>query len=509
MRKLLSNLLPGREFGTLLVVGARAGCERQYPHTDFDVATFGRDCEHLPMGVFIALQKGTKLDVFTGAHKSVRDKPSANEVKHPKTLQLDRGDVAVIRGDLPHNGSAYDVDNARLFAYVLQPGQRDDYNLTFPVDFSAYETALSSSSDGDLDDSTDGLDTPERGGDALNRTDNARLSVSNSVLPTRYAEHWPTTPRRSRSEIVTPPPITPTRTTRAETNTSHPQIDMFKLASDGYLLITDFISMKPSLFAILVRSLTQNALSLFTPESAEIFNQEREGANDGRRRMTSLGEWLTATSNQLEAPDLIRRLTVAVQRIIRALPEGYRPEDLTKEIRIIRSAAGCLQQAAHTDYETDHADFGHFDTPPLSLFFAISTGAKLVLWDQPPHASSPQARTIEFRQGQAILLLGTKTHSGAAYDQENFRGFMYIHKSTYSPPDPRVTYAPRAACPRRPQPTAGRPPEPEEHTPPQEPCESSDGDLDDYSGDGLDTPERSEKQHFLQLEKAPTVDSID
>ena len=461
MMKMLSNLLPGRGFSTLLAVGARAGCRQQDPHTDFDITTFEKDDVYQPMSVLIALQKGTKLDVYTGSHKSIREwprvtthayprvsTPSAplSEVTQPTTLQLERGDVLFFRGDLPHSGSAYNTDNVRLFTYVLQPGHTEERDSDFfPVDFSAHET----------------------------------------------------------------PPTQLTRLTRAETNTSHPQIDMFKLASDGYLHITDFISMKPSLFDILVRSLTQNALSLFTPESAEIFNQEREGANDGRRRMTSLGEWLTATSNQLEAPDLIRRLTVAVQRIIRALPEGYRPEDLTKEIRIIRSAAGCLQQAAHTDYETDHADFGHFDTLPLSLFFAISTGAKLVLWDQPPHASSPQARTIEFGQGQAILLLGTKTHSGAAYDQENFRGFMYIHKSTYSPPDPRVTYAPRAACPRRPQTTAGRPPGPEEHTPPQELCESSDGDLDDYPGDGLDTPERSGNQHFLQLEKAPTVDSFD
>jgi hypothetical protein len=43
----------------------------------------------------------------------------------------------------------------------------------------------------------------------------------------------------------------------------------------------------------------------------------------------------------------------------------------------------------------------------------------------------------------------------------------------------------------------------------QEPCESSDGDLEDYSSDDLDTPERGERQHFLQLEKAPNVDSVD
>jgi hypothetical protein len=296
------------------------------------------------------------------------------------------------------------VDNARLFAYVLRPGQRDDYNLTFPVDVSAYETALALSSDGDIDDSTDGLDTPERGGDALNRTDNARLSVSNSVLPTRYVEHWPTTPRRS--EIVTPPPITPTRTTRATTN-RHPPIDMAKLDSDGHMRITDFTQMSTDCFDILVRSLGQHYYPLFDPASTEIFNQHRDGPNDGRRRATNLDAWLTATDNHPDAPQLIRRLQAAVKRIIAALPEGYGPRNLPTAISIIRSEAGCLQQAAHTDYDTDHEDFGNPDTPPLSLFFAISPGAKLVLWDQPTNTSAPQARTIEFSQGEAILLQGT------------------------------------------------------------------------------------------------------
>jgi hypothetical protein len=198
--------------------------------------------------------------------------------------------------------------------------------------------------------------------------------------------------------------------------------------------------------------------------------------------MTTLDSWLAVTSTQPDAPQLIRRLQAAVQRIIAALPEGYGHRDLPTEINIIRSGANCLQQAAHTDYDTDHADFGRFDTPPLSLFFAISPEANLVLWDRPNPTASLQSRTIEFRQGQAILLLGTMIHSGAAYAQENFRGFKYIHQTTYSPPDPRVTYAPRAACPHRPQPATGKLLKPGEHTQPHEPCESTDDDID---GDGL------------------------
>ena len=334
---------------------------------------------------------------------------------------LERGDVLIWRGDLVHCGNEYRADNVRLFNYVLPPG------YTEPRDASG----------------------------AL-------------VYNTRAIEFIPPTP-------PIPPSSPLTRTTRAHTNL-HPRIDMVKLDSDGHLHITDFIRMPNDLFAILVRSLTQNDVSLFTQESAEIFNQQRDGENDGRRRMTDLSAWLAATGSHPEAPHLIQRLQAAVARIIAALPAGYGPRDLPTEIRIIRSAAGCLQQEAHTDYHTGHIDFGDFDTPPLSLFFAISPGAKLVLWDRSTRTSSPQARTIEFNQGEAILLLGSKTHSGAAYDQENFRGFMYIHKPTYFPPNPRVTYAPRAACPRRPQPATGKLPEPGEHTKPHGPCEPIDSD---------------------------------
>jgi hypothetical protein len=192
--------------------------------------------------------------------------------------------------------------------------------------------------------------------------------------------------------------------------------------------------------------------------------------------MTSLDLWLTATGTQADAPGLIHKLQLAVQRIIAALPADYGHKVQPAEIYIIRSDAGCLQQAAHTDYDTDHADFGHINTAPLSFFFAISPGAKLVLWERPDPKKPVQARTIELKQGQAFLLLGSKVHSGAAYDKENFRGFMYIHQRTYVSPVPRRTYPPQSASRRRLQPTTSNLPTS------GEPCAATDADSD---SDGL------------------------
>ena len=223
---------------------------------------------------------------------------------------------------------------------------------------------------------------------------------------------------------------------------------MEELNSVGYVIITDFITMTPTQFDFLTRALTNHSPFLFNIEGAEIFNQTHRGLNDGLRRMTSLDLWLTATGTEADSPGLIHRLQLAVQRIIAALPAEYRHEVQPAEIYIIRSDAGCLQQAAHTDYETDHADFGNINTAPLSFFFAISPGAKLVLWERPNTSSQLQARTIELEQGQAFLLLGSKVHSGAAYDKENFRGFMYLHQHTYVPPIPRLTDPPHAASRR-------------------------------------------------------------
>ncbi len=133
---------------------------------------------------------------------------------------------------------------------------------------------------------------------------------------------------------------------------------MVKLAADGYILITNFISMPTSHFEILTRSLSQNYDSLFAIEDAGLFNQQIKGLNDNLRRMTTVDSWLAVTSTHPEATQLIGRLRSAVQRIIAALPKGYGHRDLPTEISIIRSGANCPQQAAHTDYDTDHADFG-------------------------------------------------------------------------------------------------------------------------------------------------------
>jgi hypothetical protein len=405
----LARLLPGRAFSTLLAIGARKDCARQDPHTDFDVSTFEQDTVTLPLSAMIAVQKGTSIVVYKGSHKWVRDgtlllregieirqvaqeKASTMEIVH-----LERGDVMIWR-EIIHSGAEYATDNVRLFNYAFPTGYVEPRDDTGALVYHTYAIEFTPSSQ------------------------------------------------------PIPPPIRPTRTTRANNN-HHPQIDMDKLNTEGHMLITDFSSMTSSQFECLARSLPRHSTSLFNSDAATIFNQTHKGVNDGLRRVTSLDLWLTATEQESDPPGLIRKLQLAVQRVIAALPEGYRHEVKPAEIYIIRSDAGCLQQAAHTDYDPNHADFRNINTAPLSFFFALSQGAKLVLWERPNTSPQLQSRTIELEQGQAVLLLGSRVHSGAAYETANFRGFMYIHQRTYVPPIPRLTYPPHAASLRRLQPT--------------------------------------------------------
>ena len=116
------------------------------------------------------------------------------------------------------------------------------------------------------------------------------------------------------------------------------------------------------------------------------------------------------------------------------LARGYMRDDLT----ILRSAATCVQQAPHTDYNTTHSDFLDPATAPLSLLAGISLRSKLVLWF-PGTNGELQPTDIALPRGQAILFHGAQPHSGAAYTTDNYRLFSYLQQSTYVE-SPRQTH---------------------------------------------------------------------
>ena len=194
-------------------------------------------------------------------------------------------------------------------------------------------------------------------------------------------------------------------------------------------MIDNFVSLPPSGFDCLVRSLTEN-WSAFNSRSAEVFNQQLADTtgyeNDGRRRSISLEGWEAVTAANTDARAAIATLREAAKRVGRALPTGY----TSPELVALRSDVPCAQQAVHTDYDIAHNDFRDPATAPLSLLAGISNGSRLILWF-PGINGDLQPTDIALPRGKAILFHGAQRHSGAAYGHVNYRLFGYLQRPTY------------------------------------------------------------------------------
>jgi len=97
----------GMKRSEFMAIHSAAGCQEQAAHCDFDPKS---PC--FPVGVIVALQDDTFVDVWPGKTKAERHK-----------VTLSKGDVLVFRGDCVHAGSAF--PNTRLHCYV-------DYGKTPP-----------------------------------------------------------------------------------------------------------------------------------------------------------------------------------------------------------------------------------------------------------------------------------------------------------------------------------------------------------------------------------------
>mgnify|MGYP000857978627 CR=1 FL=1 len=110
-------LAPGpREWNALISL---PGCQRQAAHADYDnIGTVSATNPLVAHGCLVAIESGTRLDVWPGAHHFVHE--PGTPVKYPisrLTLELDVGDVVVFRCDCIHAGSAYSKANVRLHCY--------------------------------------------------------------------------------------------------------------------------------------------------------------------------------------------------------------------------------------------------------------------------------------------------------------------------------------------------------------------------------------------------------
>ena len=98
------------------------GCQEQAAHQDFDtdLPCFAR--AHVPLGVLVALQECTTLDVWPGSHTATRTAERLKPIVRHQ-IALGKGDVLIFRGDLVHAGSAYSRPNVRLHCYLDAEGE--------------------------------------------------------------------------------------------------------------------------------------------------------------------------------------------------------------------------------------------------------------------------------------------------------------------------------------------------------------------------------------------------
>jgi len=108
-----------------VVLESLPGCQRQGAHVDYIPSTKKARHENTAIshGCLLAVQDGTKLDVWPRAHRIlVRDYSHDHGAIERCTISLAKGDAVVFRADCVHAGAAYDEYNVRLHCYMDTDG---------------------------------------------------------------------------------------------------------------------------------------------------------------------------------------------------------------------------------------------------------------------------------------------------------------------------------------------------------------------------------------------------
>lgn len=123
-----AGYLRGRTPGAAVALHSEAGCRAQHVHTDYDPDACARSPVQ-PLGVLLALEHGTRFRVGVG--DGVGDGDGRGDGTGDDVVGLNKGDVLVFDGDLPHAGDGYDVRNTRVHAYVDVPAVARPGNATY------------------------------------------------------------------------------------------------------------------------------------------------------------------------------------------------------------------------------------------------------------------------------------------------------------------------------------------------------------------------------------------
>jgi hypothetical protein len=103
-----------------VVLESLPGCHQQGAHIDYVFDKRKRlKASDISHGCLLAVQDGTKFDVWPSAHRLlVRDYSHDQVAIERCTLLLSKGDLVVFRADCVHAGAAYDEYNMRLHCFI-------------------------------------------------------------------------------------------------------------------------------------------------------------------------------------------------------------------------------------------------------------------------------------------------------------------------------------------------------------------------------------------------------
>ncbi|OWY93541.1 hypothetical protein PHMEG_00037030 [Phytophthora megakarya] len=106
------------------------GGEIQQLHRDFQTfETAEAILKHswIQASAFIALEESTELHVVPGCFAGAAVQAKA------ETIEIQRGQLLIFRGDLPHAGASYEEENTRLHCFIRVDGIDQDTNATEAV----------------------------------------------------------------------------------------------------------------------------------------------------------------------------------------------------------------------------------------------------------------------------------------------------------------------------------------------------------------------------------------
>lgn len=126
LQRKLSRRFENHHADSMVVLLSQENCKAQLPHTDYSDKTLkvalessGGDDAKMPLACLVALQDGTRFDVWPGAIRF----DSSRSFDHLCVI-LNAGDMLIFRGDLVHAGAATGpaCRNVRIHAYLDAEG---------------------------------------------------------------------------------------------------------------------------------------------------------------------------------------------------------------------------------------------------------------------------------------------------------------------------------------------------------------------------------------------------